>query len=65
MAVSDDEMFYLQEDLGDLICLMHKAGRYGVFSHDEKELLHKTIALLADFQVKVPKALILMYVILF
>ncbi|MDD2225812.1 MAG: RNase adapter RapZ [Dysgonamonadaceae bacterium] len=54
VAVSDDEMFYLQEDLGDLILFdAIKAGRStGVFSHDEKELLHKTIALLADFQVK-------------
>ena len=54
VAVSDDEMFYLQEDLGDLILFdAIKAGRStGGFSHDEKELLHKTIALLADFQVK-------------
>jgi aminoglycoside/choline kinase family phosphotransferase len=54
VAVSNDEMFYLQEDLGDVILFdVIKAGRStGVFSHDEKELLHKTIALLADFQVK-------------
>ncbi len=54
VAVSNDEMFYLQEDLGDVILFdAIKAGRAtGVFSHEEKELLHKTIALLADFQVK-------------
>ncbi len=52
VAVSDDEMFYLQEDLGDLLLFdAIKGGRLtGVFSHDEKELLHKTISLLADFQ---------------
>jgi len=54
VAVSNDEMFYLQEDLGNEILFdAIKAGRAtGVFSHEEKELLHKTIALLADFQVK-------------
>jgi len=45
-------MFYLQEDLGDLLLFdAIKGGRLtGVFSHDEKEMLHKTISLLADFQ---------------
>lgn len=54
VAVSNDEMFYLQEDLGDEILFdAIKAGRAtGVFSHHEKELLHMTISLLADFQVK-------------
>lgn len=54
LAVSEDEMFYLQEDLGDnhLFDLI-KGGRLtGVFSHEEKALLHKTISLLADFQYK-------------
>ncbi|OJV38395.1 MAG: phosphotransferase [Bacteroidia bacterium 43-41] len=53
LAVSDDEMFYIQEDLGDSILFdAIKAGRLtGVFSTEEKELLHKTIAQLADFQV--------------
>ena len=53
LAVSGDEMFYLQEDLGDSVLFdALKAGRLtGVFSTEEKELLHKTIALLADFQV--------------
>ncbi|MDD3787545.1 MAG: RNase adapter RapZ [Petrimonas sp.] len=54
VAVSDDEFFYLQEDLGDKVLFdAIKAGRNtGVFSHEEKDLLHKTIASLADFQVK-------------
>ncbi|WP_286847505.1 MULTISPECIES: RapZ C-terminal domain-containing protein [unclassified Proteiniphilum] len=53
-AVSNDEMFYIQQDLGDDILFdAIKGGRLtGVFSHEEKELLHKTIAMLADFQVK-------------
>lgn len=54
LAVSGDEMFYLQQDLGDTIlfdCI--KGGRLtGVFSPDEKKWLHETIARLADFQVK-------------
>lgn len=54
LVASDDEQFYLQEDLGDTVLFdMIKAGRLtGVFSPEEKEFLHKTIALLADFQVK-------------
>lgn len=54
LAVSEDEMIYLQEDLGDTVLFdVIKAGRAtGVFSGEEKELLHKTISLLADFQVK-------------
>jgi aminoglycoside/choline kinase family phosphotransferase len=45
LAVSDDEMFYIQQDLGDTILFdTIKGGRLtGVFSHQEKELLHKTI----------------------
>lgn len=52
--VSDDEMYYLQEDLGDTILFDEiKGGRLtGVFSTDEKELLHNTIALLPDIQIK-------------
>ncbi len=59
LAVSDDEMFYIQQDLGDTILFdAIKGGRLtGVFSHDEKELLHETIAVLADFQVKGAKGL--------
>ncbi|MDR0334065.1 MAG: phosphotransferase [Dysgonamonadaceae bacterium] len=52
LAVSDDELFYLQEDLGDTSLFdTIKSGRNtGVFNHEEKKLLHKTIARLADFQ---------------
>ncbi len=52
LAVSGDESCYLQEDLGDSLLFDRiRAGRNtGVFSHGEKELLHKTIALLADIQ---------------
>ncbi len=54
VAVSNDEMCYLQEDLGNKVLFdAIKAGRAtGVFSYDEIALLHKTAALLADFQVK-------------
>lgn len=54
LSVSEDEMFYLQEDLGDTHLFdVIKGGRLtGVFSHDEKEKLHQTISLLADFQYK-------------
>lgn len=52
VAVSDDEHFYLQEDLGDevLFDLIRGGRTTGVFSHAEKEILHKSISLLADFQ---------------
>lgn len=52
VAVSTDELFYLQEDLGDTVLFdLIRGGRTtGVFSHEEKELLHKTISHLADFQ---------------
>ncbi len=52
VAVSSDERFYLQEDLGDTVLFdAIKAGRNtGVFSHDEKALLRKTLEMLADFQ---------------
>lgn len=53
-AVSDDNMYYIQEDLGDTILFDEiKSGRLtGVFSAKEKELLHKTISLLPDLQIK-------------
>lgn len=59
LAVSDDEMFYIQQDLGDNVLFdAIKGGRLtGVFSFEEKELLHKTIAQLADFQVLAAKGL--------
>ena len=54
LKVSKDMHYYIQEDLGDAVLFdAIKAGRNtGVFSHGEIELLHKTIAKLADFQVK-------------
>ena len=54
VAVSDDRIFYLQQDLGDSILFNSiKEGRLtGVFSRKEKELLHKTIYKLAEFQFK-------------
>ena len=54
VAVSDDKIFYLQQDLGDSILFDSiKGGSLtGVFSREEKELLHKTISKLAEFQVK-------------
>ncbi|HBK31286.1 MAG TPA: phosphotransferase, partial [Porphyromonadaceae bacterium] len=52
-ATSADGLLYIQEDLGDGILFNAiNAGRLtGVFSNEEKELLHKTISMLADFQV--------------
>lgn len=52
LAVSEDEMFYLQQDLGDNILFdAMKSGRLtGVFSNEEKIMLYKTISKLADFQ---------------
>jgi aminoglycoside/choline kinase family phosphotransferase len=54
IAVSDDKISYLQQDLGDTILFDSiKGGRLtGVFSREEKDLLHKTISKLAEFQVK-------------
>lgn len=53
IAKSDDDMIYLEEDLGDLILFdFLKKGRLTkVFSVEEKESLHKTMSLLAKFQV--------------
>lgn len=55
IAVSDDSMCYLQEDLGseslyDLVAEGRKAG--GKYSDGEVELLKRTIALLPDMQFK-------------
>ena len=59
LKVSKDMHHYIQEDLGDVVLFdAIKAGRNTkVFSHGEKELLHKTIAKLADFQVEGAKDL--------
>ena len=54
LAVSDDEMTYVQEDLGDTLLFNYIAeGRKtGVFCESEKAMLRKTIRALAKFQVK-------------
>ena len=59
VKVSNDMHFYLQEDLGDQVLFdFIKGGRAtGVFSNEEKEMLHKTISMLADFQVEAAKDL--------
>ena len=59
LSVSNDLMYYLQEDLGDTVLFdTISAGRNtGVFSNEEIDLLHTTIALLADFQVEGAKDL--------
>ena len=53
LAVSDDEMCYVQQDLGNTLLFDYIAeGRKtGVFSAPEKEMLRKTVRGLAQFQV--------------
>ena len=50
--VSEDKMYYLQEDLGDtlLFHVIEKGRATSVFSEEEKELLRKTIRLLPAIQ---------------
>ena len=50
--VSDDQLFYLQEDLGDMLLFnaIEKGRATNVFSEDEKELLRKAIRLLPAVQ---------------
>ena len=54
LAVSDDEMAYVQEDLGDTLLFNYIAeGRKtGVFCESEKAMLRQTVRALARFQVK-------------
>ncbi|MBP5658407.1 MAG: phosphotransferase [Paludibacteraceae bacterium] len=54
LAVSEDEMEYVQEDLGDTLLFNYIAeGRKtGVFCESEKVMLRKTMRALAQFQVK-------------
>jgi len=54
LAVSEDEMTYVQEDLGDTLLFNYIAeGRKtGVFCESEKVMLRKTMRALAQFQVK-------------
>ena len=53
LAVSDDEMNYVQQDLGNTLLFDYIAeGRKtGVFSAKEKEMLRRTMRALAKFQV--------------
>lgn len=53
LEVSTDMLYYIQDDLGDAVLFDEiKTGRNtGEFSIKEKNLLHKTISKLADFQV--------------
>ncbi|MDR1981121.1 MAG: phosphotransferase [Tannerellaceae bacterium] len=53
-AHSDDQAFYLQEDLGDrsLFDAIEKGRKSGVYDEEERRLLHKTIRLLPSLQVK-------------
>ena len=54
VAVSDDKMSYLQQDLGDTILFdfITDGRKTGVFCEKEKRMLRKTICELARFQVK-------------
>lgn len=54
ISVSEDEMEYTQEDLGDTLLFDYiRHGREtGVFSEDEKQMLKKTIRALAHVQVE-------------
>ena len=53
-ASSDDARFYIQDDLGDtlLFDLLADARKTGVFGEDDKRLLHETLRLLPEIQVK-------------
>ena len=59
LEVSTDMLYYIQDDLGDAVLFDEiKTGRNsGEFSIEEKNLLHKTISRLADFQVEGAKNL--------
>ena len=51
---SDDKLFYLQEDLGDVLLFnaIEKGRKSCIFDEGERQLLHKTISLLPAIQVK-------------
>ena len=51
-SVSEDKLYYLQEDLGDTLLFhaIEKGRTTHSFSEEEKELLHKTIRLLPSIQ---------------
>ena len=52
VASSDDEMVYLQQDLGDntLFAAIEKGRATSVFGEDERQILRQTIRLLPDIQ---------------
>ena len=54
LAVSEDEMAYVQEDLGNTLLFdyISEGRKTGVFCESEKAMLRKTIRALARFQVK-------------
>ncbi len=53
IAVSDDHMNYIQEDLGDtlLFDFIAEGRKTGVFCEEEKQMLRKTMRALAQLQV--------------
>lgn len=59
LEISTDMLYYIQDDLGDAVLFDEiKTGRNtGEFNLEEKDLLHKTISRLADFQVEGAKNL--------
>ncbi len=59
LAISDDRLYYIQEDLGDLSLFDYmKSGRESnCFTAEQKSILHKTISLLPDIQYRVPRSL--------
>lgn len=52
LAKSDNDEYYLQEDLGDTLLFnaIEKGRKTSVFGEDEKQLLRKTMRLLPDMQ---------------
>ncbi len=52
-AHSADDLYYLQEDLGDtsLFSVLGEARKTGIFGEEEKKLLRKTIRLLPSIQI--------------
>lgn len=54
LAISDDEMAYLQEDLGDTLLFkaIEKGRATHLFSEEEKTLLRKTMRLLPSLQYR-------------
>ena len=50
---SDDKLFYLQEDLGDILLFnaIEKGCQSSIFNESERLLLHKTISILPSMQV--------------